>query len=205
MSDKRLILALDEENLPRDTGFMMMDHGALLEYLEAQPAWFGPREILETFDAYRQLIPYIVLVHDGKVVTYTRTPSGGESRLHGKISFGLGGHIDLDDAVVEDGKFNLSKTLLAAAQRELQEEVGLNLLDGNFSWQGLLTNLTDDVGRVHQGVVAVLRLDSVPDRVNEDEIGQIAMKSHEELAQLQDRLETWSAHLLPRLSILVAA
>ena len=50
---------------------------------------------------------------------------GGESRLHGQSSIGVGGH--MNDVI---GANSVNEVLRVNAQRELEEEVGL--LESNF-------------------------------------------------------------------------
>ncbi len=68
-----------------------------------------------------QIIPYIVMRNTaGKVFTYVRGQSGNESRLHEKLSIGVGGHVDnlpLDCDII--------RLLADEAAREIQEEVGI--------------------------------------------------------------------------------
>ena len=85
-----------------------------------------------------QPIPYIVLMRDGdvgpEVFTYTRLTGGGESRLHGKVSVGVGGHMNrlfdhlgLMNMVAEEAGRELEEELvslrdrLQQAQRRLQD------------------------------------------------------------------------------------
>ena len=58
---------------------------------------FVPRDIAEKDPAWKQIIPYIVVTNDHQVFTTHRLKKSSESRLHGTISLGLGGHINLCD------------------------------------------------------------------------------------------------------------
>src|SRR5712664_282614 len=46
---------------------------------------------------YKQLIPYILLICDDKILRYRRGKGGQETRLHGLYSVGVGGHISEED------------------------------------------------------------------------------------------------------------
>src|SRR5436305_13220039 len=49
---------------------------------------------------YKQLIPYVLLICDGRILRYRRGRGGQEARLHGLYSVGIGGHIsDTDDGL----------------------------------------------------------------------------------------------------------
>lgn len=205
MSDKRLILAVAADDLPAqilETGFHQLTDANVLTILEDCDTWFGPRSVLEDFDAYRQIIPYVIVAVGDKVVSYVR--QGGETRLHGKISFGAGGHIDLGDAQTDDnGHFDVEGTLNEATLRELGEELVIDLLDDEISYEqvGLLVENATEVDRVHIGVVGIVRLPEAPEST--DETGEIQLLSVEELQAVEGRLENWSKILLPHLSELL--
>src|SRR6185436_21116754 len=47
---------------------------------------------------FKQLIPYVLILCNDKILRYRRGKGGGETRLHGLFSVGIGGHIaDEDD------------------------------------------------------------------------------------------------------------
>src|ERR1700694_434300 len=46
---------------------------------------------------YKQLIPYVLLMANNKVLRYRRGKGGQETRLHGLYSVGIGGHISDED------------------------------------------------------------------------------------------------------------
>lgn len=195
----RLILAVSTAGLPSEvgrTGFVPMEHGAAIGFLETAGAWFGPRRVLEEREDYRQIIPYIVLRLGDRVVRYTRTPAGGEARLHGRMSIGLGGHVDLVDARVSGDQFQLLGTVEQAAERELREELG-EVSCGSRRWIGLLVDDETPVGRVHIGLIGIWDIEGLPDRQAEEAVGEVELVSLEDLRRDADRLETWSEMLLP--------
>lgn len=195
----RLILAAHSAGLPSGlayTGFAPMEHGSAISLLEQAGLWFGPRRILEELDEYRQIIPYIVLCVGDRVVRYKRTPAGGETRLHGRTSIGLGGHVDLVDARSAGERFDLLSTVERAAERELDEELG------NFDclrrrWVGLLVDNETPVGKVHIGLIGVWDIADLPQRKAEDAVGEVAAVALAQLDEESASLETWSSLLLP--------
>lgn len=202
----RLILAARTDGLPsqlNSTGFYPMAHGEALAALEAAGLWLGPRPILEESPEFRQIIPYILLRYGSKVVRYMRTPSGGEARLHGRMSVGLGGHIDLADIRTRGEAIDLHGTVECAADRELQEELG-GVDCSQKEWVGLVVEHDSDVGRVHIGLVGMWDLSREPDGVLEDAIGEVGLASFCDLEDQTERLETWSSLLLPWLSEILA-
>ena len=121
-------------------------HPANLLYLD--------RDFAEEAPQYKQLISYCVLKDGDNIFRYQRTKKGGESRLHGKWSIGVGGHIN----PVDVQNTNFQDTYLAALKRELGEEVGI---EGEFR-NNILGCIYDDstpVGRVHFGIVHLLELE----------------------------------------------
>src|SRR5690349_25157813 len=42
---------------------------------------------------FKQLIPYVLILCNGKILRYRRGKGGQETRLHGLFSVGVGGHI----------------------------------------------------------------------------------------------------------------
>lgn len=85
---------------------------------------FSERGPLE-FDVDRkQIIPYVVIGSrkNGTFLSYVRPNKGNEDRLHGKISIGFGGHIEVIDA---EGSINIFDAVLNCARREIKEELSL--------------------------------------------------------------------------------
>ena len=113
-----------------------------------------------------QIIPYVVLV-DAKTdryFIYTRGNAGGEHRLFGVCSVGVGGHVD---ELPIEGENDFFVHLAREAGRELKEEVGLNEAE-TFSkvYRALTTDKfyvfqtrTDRVSRVHVGFCMVIEVD----------------------------------------------
>ena len=201
MQTDRLILSVATDHLPEElgkTGFGSRDQGHIIDRLQASGLWLGPRAILEETSAFRQIIPYVVLRVGDQLIHYTRTPAGGEARLHGRISIGLGGHIDFSDVVRSGEGVDLQATLDAAAVREVEEEVGaVDCVDRR--WIGALIDNESPVGQVHLGVVALWTLTSVPTGAIEDAIGEVGVQSIKALANQAERLETWSGLTLDAL------
>ena len=75
-----------------------------------------------------------------------------EKRLHGKWSFGVGGHIEKTDA-------EESNPILASLLRELDEEVSFNML-GKPKLLGYINDDSTEVGKVHFGILYVFETDS---------------------------------------------
>ena len=61
-----------------------------------------PKAQMEQDRLFKQIIPYVVLEQRGQILVYQRLKQGGESRLLGKLSIGVGGHIDAEDLRDDD-------------------------------------------------------------------------------------------------------
>ena len=176
------------------------DHGRYVATL-LDPAnnYFLPRGPAEEDPGHKQIIPYCIFHHRGKVLQYVRGKKGGEARLHAQASIGIGGHVNREDA----GEAHLGEnTYLQGIAREIEEEVAF---DGPYTQRivGLINDDTNPVGQVHLGIVHWVDLlaDEPNLRPNEAPILDAAFRTLEELQAMADRLESWSAHCLPALRV----
>jgi predicted NUDIX family phosphoesterase len=151
--------------------------------LDPEHLLYLARDEAETDPSYKQLIPYVVLRHRGRVFHYTRG-GGGEKRLHARRSVGLGGHV-----TAEDGDYR------AGMLRELSEEVSLP--DGCAErCIGLINDDRTPVGQVHLGVVHLLELPTPDVRSREAGLTAGGFAPQAELRAALDAFETWSQFLL---------
>lgn len=203
---KKLILASLAANLnslvpQSDSGaFVPMDGPSIFRTLRPS-CWLGPRDLLEKMPHFRQIIPYVVLMVGDKIIRYKRTPAGGEPALHDLASIGFGGHIDLSDVVSEDSQVWLPETLAHAASREVEEELPGTRAELT-KWVGLLIDNSNDVGRVHLGVVAIWHLDSITLVTPTDaSISCVELVELTDLHMECDKLESWSRMLVEYFAI----
>lgn len=102
-------------------------------------------------------IPYVILYNDieDSIFLYRRGSGVGESRLAGNTSCGIGGHVDVD-------QYNIDLPPMAmiqdATNREINEELG-QPISGKFEFIGTLYDTSNDVGKVHLGMVAKKTID----------------------------------------------
>jgi len=173
------------------------------------------RAICETDESTLQIIPYVVLskpnqvTGEKEVYMYRRGKAGDENRLHAKYSIGLGGHIE---TVPAEGQ-SIIEFMIEDAFRELQEEIGLVFPDEvkdqtkasystylNSYGLTMLYNNSDEVGKVHLGVIFDFSVDAGFDLstlINEEnviELGEFitlnALKEQSETGKID--LEEWS-------------
>src|SRR5437867_8714273 len=56
--------------------------------------FFMQRSRAENDPGFKQIIPYVLLAHEGRVLHYVRGKKAGEQRLVAKGSIGIGGHMN---------------------------------------------------------------------------------------------------------------
>ena len=123
-------------------------------------------------------------MRNGDAVFLThRTDAGGDARLHGRASIGVGGHLN----PIDDGE----DALMAGLRREWDEELEADW-EPEFTLVGLLNDDSNPVGSVHLGVVFEVEAAGRPIAVREHDklVGDFAERAA--LAASWDRLETWS-------------
>jgi predicted NUDIX family phosphoesterase len=151
---------------------------------------FMPRAQVEKDPSFKQLIPYVIMAHNGKYLTYIRGSRAGESRLVAKRSIGIGGHINpVDDMPLFNASFY--ETYLAAVEREVAEEVSVETTHTDCI-VALLNDESNEVGSVHLGIVHYWTLAEPKVSRKEQMITQMAFMTPAELQQVQDTMETWS-------------
>ena len=156
--------------------------------------FFVERRWAETQPEFKQPIPYVAVTRGDEVLALTRLNTQGETRLHGKKSIGVGGHVNPCDAE------GVGDILQAACLRELGEELVLPEAPLPLSPLGLLNDDSTEVGSVHIGVV--FRLDATGADVSIRETSAMtggfeSLSSLEEAAaQSEPPFETWSSLLL---------
>ena len=191
------VLVLPRADVPGGCDFhgIRCADGATLQDLRRAVARHGrylERPIAENNPTYKQLIPYVV-VRDGEAVfLMQRTDTGGDARLHGKASIGVGGHLN----PVDEG----DDALMAGLRREWAEELEADW-DPEFRLIGLLNDDSNPVGAVHLGVVFEVRADGRPVEVRERDKLTGAFADADEVAAAWDRLETWSRLVAEELGI----
>lgn len=194
MSDQEEHILVIPESVIHEIGTLEgfeVDVDRFLEpILRSDRLCFQPRSLMETDPGFKQLIPYVLLQwtdEDGvtQLFTYTRGGGSGESRLHAKRSIGIGGHISREDAA--EGADPDSTGM----QRELAEEVQLESAYEEFR-DGLIYDPSNDVGKVHLGVVHRFVLQQPDVKSNEADLADGGFVSVDQLRDQIEDLETWS-------------
>ena len=160
-----------------------------LEYILTQHS-FRDRALVEEDPSFKQIIPYVVVRHDDRYLLAQRTSRQTESRLHGKYSLGIGGHIN-DTETFAAGQ-NVKNVIEAGLERELGEEIHLRGQRRSLNLVGIISDDSTPVGQVHLGLVFVLETDSPEFTVNEADLMTAEWATLETLQERLERMETWS-------------
>ena len=159
---------------------------------------YGRRGDLEEDPTHKQPIPYVLIVNrvKGLVYAYQRAShkeEAHEERLHGKWSWGVGGHVEHVDAMQEN-------PIRVCLEREvLAEEVVIKGDVLSLSILGYI-NESDEVGKVHFGLLYVLETDAeevFPKDVEMKQGSMVALFHLETICSSPDcDVEGWSKYAL---------
>jgi len=146
---------------------------------------------------YKQLIPYVLVVCDGRLLRYQRGKGGQETRLRGLWSVGIGGHISEEDHSLFTKDFGYVEGM----RREVREEVEVE--EVSESAVAVINDDSTDVGYVHFGVVHVMQV------ANENVAGRRSGIASPEFIAIADAVkeasnyESWSRFCLENLEVLL--
>jgi predicted NUDIX family phosphoesterase len=132
-------------------GLKQVDVAHYIELIKTHQE-FKPRSVMEKDPNYKQIIPYLVFEYENNYFLMQRQAKASETRLQNKYSLGIGGHVRQED--LSDGA-----TIFDWAQREFHEEVsyagGMKITP-----LGILNDDSNEVGKVHVGLVLLVQGDS---------------------------------------------
>jgi predicted NUDIX family phosphoesterase len=183
MTDGEQVLVIPRAVVMGDPGWLGVasDHLAGFEEIVAREGRFMPRAEMEVNRTWKQVIPYLVLRDGPRYFLMRRTKAGGDARLHDRFSIGVGGHLNPGDGDLAGG-----------LRREWREELRADF-DPAFELIGLLNDDTTDVGSVHLGAVYVADSGGLPVAIRETEKLSGRFATPDEVADVVDRMETWSS------------
>jgi predicted NUDIX family phosphoesterase len=146
---------------------------------------FIKRKDAESNPAFKQLIPYALLYCEDKFFVYRRGKLLDEKRLLGNYSLGIGGHI----SVTDPGLFGTSYD--DGLMREINEEVSI---ESQYTKRivALLNDNSNEVGKVHFGVVHILTLEKPLVKPREKSINETKFLGIGELQKDIEKFENWS-------------
>jgi len=147
---------------------------------------------------FKQLIPYVLVICNGRILRYRRGKGGQETRLHGLYSVGIGGHISEEDHTL----FSENRGYWEGMRREIMEEVAVE--EVKESVVAVINDDSTEVGYVHFGVVHVMHV------ADEEVVGRrsgILAPEFVPFAEATKDLsayESWSRLCLENLELLLA-
>jgi predicted NUDIX family phosphoesterase len=157
-----------------------------------EPPHWQARQLAEHNEAYLQPITYLLLRNAaGQIWCYQRT--GGDARLDGRCSCGVGGHVDYADINIGT-PFAPDATLRRALLREVVEELGASAADlHNLRLQGLIYEGLSPIGRVHLGVLFTAQWlpAQAPQPVAGEALLGLGFRDAKDIAN-NERFELWS-------------
>lgn len=159
-----------------------------IEELVSREHEYLPRAFAEEHPEYKQIIPYVTICRGAHVFSTKRLNKGGEARLHGLISLGVGGHINPGD----------DDSLMNCLRREIDEEVAMSDF-GDLTLRGIINDDTNEVGSVHLGFFYTLTT-SGEVRVRETEKLSGAWLHRSRLWDMAPGMESWSQIIVPLLA-----
>ena len=147
---------------------------------------------------YKQLIPYVLIICNSKILRYRRGRGGQETRLHGLYSVGVGGHISEED----HGLFSSVGGYQDGMRREITEEVAVE--EVKEAAVGVINDDSTEVGQVHFGVVHIMHV------ANETIAGRRSGIVGPEFIPVPEAIadpsgyESWSRFCLEKLDLLLS-
>ncbi|MFH1644564.1 MAG: hypothetical protein ABIA74_05315 [bacterium] len=182
-SDEK-VLVIEREKILPDGGF----HGIkpvdfdFYEKIIDKNKQFLWRSHMELNPNYKQVIPYLVFNYHDKIFLMRRKKTSSERRLKNKYSLGIGGHIRQEDI---EGTH-----IFDWAKREFEEEV---FYDGELKIEplGLLNDDSNDVGRVHIGLVFLLRGEDREIKIK-SELQEGNLLDLKQAQSYYSKMESWS-------------
>lgn len=176
-------------------GLEVLDEWRMAEHVSRilEHGFFVERRHAERDPSMKQVIPYCVVVRGAEVFRMRRLARGGETRLHGKRTIGVGGHLNPVDG---------GDVLVRGLRREIDEEL---VVDGPWTARpvGLLNDDSTEVGAVHVGLVHLVET-AADVRIRETDVLEGAWAPLAEVAEScrreRESWETWSALVIDRLA-----
>lgn len=157
---------------------------------------FLRRDDVETDPNYKQIIPYAILAHEQMIFSYLRGKLLNEKRLQGSYSIGVGGHITADDVNL------FTEAYMEGMYREITEEISIN---SKYSQRvrAVLNDDSNDVGRVHFGIVHLLTLEKPQVSAREKSINQSKFVDMADLIKDINKYENWSRICINHLGTII--
>ena len=145
---------------------------------------------------YKQVISYVILNYRDEIFCYERGALLSEKRLINNYSIGIGGHISIHDPSLFSTPYKIGM------YREVKEElyVDTEYLDKTIA---VLNDDSNEVGKVHFGIIHVFKLDKPLVRKKEKCINKPHFIKRHELIKQIENYENWSQICIKNLDKLI--
>jgi len=187
-----LILAVPTEKVwqlleYKENAVIKVQDAAIMDKL-LQNGIFEHRNLLEDDPSHKQIIPYAVICCGDEVYLFRRTKKQTEARLHNLYSLGVGGHMNPYG----------DKTDVAYMHHELEREMNEEVLVHDDCHVesvvpiGIINDDTNEVGKVHLGILYHINLNNKSIEINEKEKMTGIWVKKSELHEYYPQMESWS-------------
>lgn len=157
----------------------------ILEIIKSEKE-FNLRSLMELDYNYKQIIPYVVFKFSDSYFVMQRKETASEARLQNKLTLGIGGHVNESDM----GKENIESWAI----REFHEEINY-AGKLNMKLYGIINDDSNDVGKVHMGLVFFLEGESNQVYIKSElKSGRLVKKEH--LFDMINSMESWSKTII---------
>jgi len=190
---KASILVIERKHIPEPLlkqGFNPASESLVKSLLENPQLFFMQRDLAENDPNYKQLIPYVVFQSPKGFFSYQRGKASSETRLRMLRSLGVGGHIEKEDGDIGQNSY------IKGLWRELKEEVGIDP-SNNIKLLGFINDDSNEVGKVHLGIVHLYQLESSDLESRELNLTDCKFSSISKIKEEEESFETWSRLLIP--------
>jgi predicted NUDIX family phosphoesterase len=190
---KASILVIERKHIPEPLlkqGFNPASESLVKSLLENPQLFFMQRDLAENDPNYKQLIPYVVFQSPKGFFSYQRGKASSETRLRMLRSLGVGGHIEKEDGDIGQNSY------VKGLWRELKEEVGIDP-SNNIKLLGFINDDSNDVGKVHLGIVHLYQLETSDLESKELNLTDCKFSSISKIKEEEESFETWSRLLIP--------
>jgi predicted NUDIX family phosphoesterase len=190
---KASILVIERKHIPEPLlkqGFNPASESLVKSLLENPQLFFMQRDLAENDPNYKQLIPYVVFQSPKGFFSYQRGKASSETRLRMLRSLGVGGHIEKEDGDIGQNSY------IKGLWRELKEEVGIDP-SNNIKLLGFINDDSNDVGKVHLGIVHLYQLETSDLESKELNLTDCKFSSISKIKEEEESFETWSRLLIP--------
>lgn len=187
-------------------GFVRCDSDRIASILHGRGCYV-PRDEAERDDSYKQIVVYCIIMVLRRLVSGAPQTSGylayrrpaprddAENRLSGRLSIGVGGHVNAQDMGGMPGMLGV----YAALRREVSEEIRFGPPgQGTWPpprWAGYINDDSDEVGRHHLGLVA-LAMAGADVAPNHSDWPWFGVTDYKFIQDHFDEFESWSRLLL---------